>query len=188
MGRTRKDGQPDNRCRRVDGQIDERFVRGPARQLNSRQRKALGLFLGGMSVNQVCKMVGIHNDTFHIWQRDCKPFQTALREAINHVEDNVATDLKTCLGTAVATVTKLMEDPSPTVRLAASKQIFDFHQTLTAGRREQQWLEDMEKRLEALTEAQSSTSVGTLQPAQVIEAKVEVEGQPNSETATPAEE
>ena len=36
------------------------------------------------------------NDTFHICQRDCKPIQIALREAINHVEDNVATDLKTC--------------------------------------------------------------------------------------------
>ena len=42
------------------------------------------------------------NDTFHICQRDCKPIQIALREAINHVEDNVATDLKTCLGTEIA--------------------------------------------------------------------------------------
>ena len=121
-------------------------------------------------------MVGIHNDTFHIWQRDCKPFQVALREAINHVEDNAATDLKTCLGTAVATVTKLMEDQSPTVRLAASQQIFDFHQTLTSRTKGTAVVENMEKRLEALTEAQSGTSVYSL-PSDVIEVKVQVEDQ-----------
>ena len=101
MGRTRQDGQPDKRCRRIDGQIDERFVRGPARELNSKQRQTLGLFLGGMSVRQVCRMVGIHNDTFHIWQRDFTSLQKFPREAIIQVVDNIAYNLKICHGTEV---------------------------------------------------------------------------------------
>ena len=156
-----------------DGSVDKRCVKGPARKLTPKQKQALGLFLSGMNIQSICRTIGIETKTFHNWSKGCEPFKEGLAEAIKGVEQNVGHDLKAMMSGAVGTVSSLLSDPNPNIRLSAAKLAWEMHESMVKRSEEREMLLQLEQRMDLLNQG---TAVTTL-PSEVIEAKVQVEDQ-----------
>ena len=156
-----------------DGTIDKQKVRSPARQLTSKQKQALGLFLSGMNIQSICRTIGIETKSFHNWSKGSEPFKQGLAEATKGVEKNIGHDLKAMMSGAVGTVSSLLSDPNPNIRLSAAKLAWEMHESMVKRSEERKMLLQLEQRMDLLNQGASANAL----PSEVIEAKVQAEDQ-----------
>ena len=158
-----------------DGTIDKRTICGPAKKLTSKQKQALGLFLSGMTSFQICKTVDIQAHTLTNWINHSKPFRDALALAVKDIEKGVERDVRAMVKTSMTVVSELMGNSNPAIRMQAAKMAWDMNEGMQRRLNDAQQLESLERRLEALTEAQNGGSVGALPEPGIVEAEVTVE-------------
>ena len=74
---------------------------------------------------------------------------------------------------AVGTVSSLLGDPNPNIRLSAAKLAWEMHESMVKRSEEREMLLQLEQRMDLLNQGATATTL----PSDVIEAKVQVEDQ-----------
>lgn len=136
---------------------------------------ALGLFLSGMTSYQICKTADIQAHTLTNWINHAKPLRNARALAVNDIAQGVARDVRAIVTTSMTVVSELMGNSNPAIRMQAAKMAWVINESMHRRLNDAQQLKSLERRLEALTEAQNGGSVGPLPDPGIVEAEVTVE-------------
>lgn len=149
--------------------------RGRPRQGITRQmQQCIKLLLSGWSIRAIATALDVSTTQIQEWKRNNPSFREALNEVMGGFEDLGCMELQQMVPRAMEEISGLLEDPSPMVRLNASKLVLDKWADLVQHRQDQEVIKLLEQRLEQVQAAAQQHLTGQIAPAQepVVEAEV----------------
>jgi predicted DNA-binding protein YlxM (UPF0122 family) len=139
------------------------------------QKKALGLYLKGLTIRRIAEACAVTPQTVFDWRNKSEPFREALKAALEDVDWSNSADIRHLVRTSYDELEGLLQDPNPGIRLGACRLTLEAYTRMVAMAEDKAALAQLESRLEQLqAQAQLTTSSGSLAPAEepVLEAEV----------------
>ena len=153
--------------------------RGRPREGITRQMQhCIKLLLAGWNIRAIATTLDVSTSQIQEWKRNNPSFRQALDEVMNGFEDLGCMELQQMVPRAMEEISGCLEDPSPAIRLNASKLVLDKWADLVQHRQDQEVIKLLEARLEEVQAAAmaniNTTPTGHLSPAaeSVVEAQV----------------
>ena len=146
----------------------------PKAGITRQQQQCIKLLLSGWGIRAIATALDVPVPRIQEWKRNNTSFREALNEVMSGFEDQGCMELQQMVPRAMEEISGLLEDPSPMVRLNASKLVLDKWADLVQHRQDQEVIKLLEQRLEQVQAAAQSQLGGQIAPPTepVVEAEV----------------
>ena len=135
-----------------------------AYELNEQQKQAVELFAAGLSNASVAECSGVSLQTVHNWKRN-PTFKAELAELIGIDAQLHKCELIRLYGKSMERVNKLLDSKNEHIVLQAARLVMEAHQATVRLAEEQEMLQALEARMDAIQEASAQGSIGALEAA-----------------------